>query len=222
MHDYDGPSDKFRPNSIVDRTRDLYRELSLPIPPLPPPRMALKDLGLTEDQLAQFLRELPYRRQQIDLPKERTVADRKETLRKAILRQEAELQKLERFPDTDIFPEKTVILYDRKYHSNNTVYTYVAMKAANLWYLWGESTGPMAYDRLVDALSSSHTTNIRVATTYMDFDAFVAGLLLLTNEKAAEETSEAAAETAVKKAAEQEGFQFRGEDPKQWPQTPVA
>lgn len=64
--------------------------------------------------------------------------DRKDIIRARMEQLEAELVELEAFGEDD-FDENTVLVFDMKFPNHEVVFTYVALKKENAWFVTGRS-----------------------------------------------------------------------------------
>jgi hypothetical protein len=74
-----------------------------------------------------------------------------------IARAEARLEKLEKFPQVDDFPEETVIFFYKKFTPYSQKYTYTALKVNGSWYTSGPQAAgvPFRWVDLVDFIAKS-------------------------------------------------------------------
>lgn len=76
---------------------------------------------------------------------------------------EAEHARLSRFPEADVFADGTIIAWSKRFNSTDVVYFYVAVRAADHWYISGTGRGDnraRTYDELLDFIGNG--TNVRV------------------------------------------------------------
>lgn len=142
-------------------------------------------------------------------PVGRPQPSRIEGLQATIAHAAAELQRLRRFPETDIFDNGTIIIFRRRYNHKpeSTVYTYVALKASGLWFTTGGLSN-VSWARMIEELSATSTIDIFFVTNFIPFDDAVAAIVKMRVDA---EVPPLQPQDQVREAAQQQGFQFRSE-----------